>query len=279
MNIRSELEQKLYTSIEKVFPNENFIKTRPEWLKNPETNRCLELDFYCENLKIAIEVQGYQHYTYPNHYHKTDVDFQNQIKRDELKKKLCQENNITLVCVSVDNNFDEILNDIKRDLESGNLEQLYDYIPGVNYLEDIEIEINEIKEKVCNGCHVLKKVEEFYQNTHSEDGYYSICKSCKSKRDKERYLKKKANKKPKDEKDPIEDFKETWCLEGINILSQVDKDRSFSDMKEHMKKYKDAFKEKWKNDGIEMLRQFNGHESFIQIKEHMKKYKEMMLDK
>ena len=34
---------------------------RPQWLKNPKTGRCLELDIYYPDLKFAIEVQGFQH--------------------------------------------------------------------------------------------------------------------------------------------------------------------------------------------------------------------------
>lgn len=77
------------------------VKTnyRPAFLKNPKTNRCLELDVFDEQTKIAIEYNGQQHYIFPNCYHKTRKDFDSQVERDVLKEKLCREYNIKLIIV------------------------------------------------------------------------------------------------------------------------------------------------------------------------------------
>jgi hypothetical protein len=53
-----------------IFPNHRFAKERPKWLTNPDTNRSLELDGYCDDLKMAFEYQGIQHYKFVPHHHK-----------------------------------------------------------------------------------------------------------------------------------------------------------------------------------------------------------------
>lgn len=70
---------------------------RPDFLKNPNTNRNLELDCYCPSEEIGIEFQGNQHYQYPNNFHKTFKDFEKQIERDKIKLNLCKENSIHLI--------------------------------------------------------------------------------------------------------------------------------------------------------------------------------------
>ena len=72
---------------------------RPNFLKNPETGRNLELDMYDQITKIAIEYNGQQHYKYLPKFHKDENEFYKQVKRDELKMKLCQENGINLISI------------------------------------------------------------------------------------------------------------------------------------------------------------------------------------
>jgi hypothetical protein len=62
----------------------------------PELNG-LQLDGYHKSKKIAFEYQGYQHFTEDSHFHQKSARFQAQLERDELKKKLCQKNDITLI--------------------------------------------------------------------------------------------------------------------------------------------------------------------------------------
>lgn len=82
-----------------LFPDHKFVKIRPTWLKNPETNRSLELDFFCEDLMIAVEYNGSQHYVYPNPFNKSEEEFINQQKRDKIKEGICKEKNICLIRV------------------------------------------------------------------------------------------------------------------------------------------------------------------------------------
>ena len=63
---------------------------------NPKTNRFLPYDIYLEkdSKKIYIEVQGEQHYSSSNNYHKTSKSFGYQKYRDNLKKKHAEKNGI-----------------------------------------------------------------------------------------------------------------------------------------------------------------------------------------
>lgn len=77
-----------------------FNKTRPDFLKNPVTGENLELDLYNDELKIAVEYNGAQHYQYNSFMHKNSRDkFQNQQYRDLIKKDMCDKASITLIIV------------------------------------------------------------------------------------------------------------------------------------------------------------------------------------
>lgn len=76
-----------------------FPTCRPKSLTNPETGRRLELDCYNPSLKIACEYNGIQHYRFPNKYHRSIKDHRDQISRDKLKQKLCQNAGIFLITV------------------------------------------------------------------------------------------------------------------------------------------------------------------------------------
>jgi hypothetical protein len=71
-------------------------KCRPKWLLNPETGRSLELDIYIPEFKMAIEIQGAQHFR-PLKFFGGESAFIEQQKRDNLKRKLCAENNVCLI--------------------------------------------------------------------------------------------------------------------------------------------------------------------------------------
>lgn len=75
-----------------------FTNQRPTWLKNI-TGHCLELDCYNEALKLAVEYNGEQHYKWPNYFHKTYKSFKDQLDRDQLKIKLCQDRGVHLIVV------------------------------------------------------------------------------------------------------------------------------------------------------------------------------------
>lgn len=75
------------------------IKTgyRPDFLRNTETGKNLEMDAYHPTAKIGIEYNGPQHYNYPNVYHNCRRDFDKCVERDRLKMRLAQKNGIKLI--------------------------------------------------------------------------------------------------------------------------------------------------------------------------------------
>jgi hypothetical protein len=77
--------------------NKKFSKVRPEILKNDVTKHNLELDIYNDELKLAIEYSGRQHYEYVPFFHKNHEAFLNQRYRDEMKKNKCKESGIKLI--------------------------------------------------------------------------------------------------------------------------------------------------------------------------------------
>lgn len=70
-----------------------FPSVRPKWLG------WLELDGYNEELGIAFEYQGLQHYElcYYNRY--SEQELKNIQERDAVKKITCQRKGILLICV------------------------------------------------------------------------------------------------------------------------------------------------------------------------------------
>jgi hypothetical protein len=59
----------------------------------------LELDGYCEELKIAFEHQGRQHYSSTPRYDRTPEDFERRKKRDAFKVARCRELGIRLAVI------------------------------------------------------------------------------------------------------------------------------------------------------------------------------------
>ena len=68
---------------------------RPSWLVT-DNGGYLELDFYVEEIKAAIEVQGRQHAVFVPIFHKDYNDFKNAQSRDKIKRERCQQRRIDL---------------------------------------------------------------------------------------------------------------------------------------------------------------------------------------
>jgi hypothetical protein len=98
-NCSHSRSEKLTRSIFEELTGLFFPSIRPDFLKNPETNCNLELDGYCDDLKLAFEYQGQQHYEFLEHFHKTPEDFINRQKLDRLKLKLCKDHEISVILI------------------------------------------------------------------------------------------------------------------------------------------------------------------------------------
>ena len=86
--------------MQKIF-DKPFYKTRPRFLNNPVTfgTNNLELDCFNEELKIAVEYDGAQHFKFIPYFHKTYEAFMNQRYRDYMKEQMCKDNGIILIRV------------------------------------------------------------------------------------------------------------------------------------------------------------------------------------
>ena len=95
-----------------------FVNVRPNFLRNPETGRLLELDCYNEDLKLGLEYNGSQHYVYnaQSKFHKNYEEFISQVRRDMLKKELCDANDVYLITVPYNVAHDKIKNYIHDNL-------------------------------------------------------------------------------------------------------------------------------------------------------------------
>jgi hypothetical protein len=82
---------------EQLFGN-TFPKARPSWLINQDGYQ-MELDGYSEELALAFEHQGRQHYQQIERFYPSKEQFQKRQADDARKKGLCQENGIILVDV------------------------------------------------------------------------------------------------------------------------------------------------------------------------------------
>lgn len=96
----------------------SFNKARPNFLRNPVTGGDfnLELDCYNEELGLALEYNGAQHYKYIPYFHKNKEAFLNQKYRDEMKRSKCKENGISLIEVPYTVRLEELDGYIEKEL-------------------------------------------------------------------------------------------------------------------------------------------------------------------
>jgi phage/plasmid-associated DNA primase len=95
---------------------------RPEWVVNPVTGIPMELDFYCAQRKLAIEYDGYHHYTFPNRYHENREEFEAQQARDRAKDRICEERGVKLIriqCLGLSRTADEVSECVARLVDAG----------------------------------------------------------------------------------------------------------------------------------------------------------------
>ena len=110
-----------------ILTNKIFTKIHPKWLINKEGN-LLELDMYNDELKLAIEYNGIQHYNFIEYFHKTKESFLKRKKDDEIKIELCKKNNVKLIVVpyytkNIKNYLIDALKELNIEIYQENLEK------------------------------------------------------------------------------------------------------------------------------------------------------------
>ena len=76
-----------------------FVRVRPDFLKNPSTGSNLELDGFCEELNMAFEYDGEQHFHSFKHLG-GHSRLQKTKDYDKMKNYMCRNNGIKLLRVS-----------------------------------------------------------------------------------------------------------------------------------------------------------------------------------
>lgn len=105
----SKGEQICRKTLEEIY-GVTFKNVKPTWLRNPETGRCLELDCYNDEYKIAVEYNGEQHYIWPHKFYPKLEDFKKQVRRDKYKEHMCKTLGIHLIIVPYTVKHDDIRN-------------------------------------------------------------------------------------------------------------------------------------------------------------------------
>ena len=95
-NGSSTTEEKVREIFERL-TNKQFPTVRPNFLKNPETKMNLELDGYCEELKLAFEYDGEYHYI--EYQHRKGLLIKQQ-HRDAIKDTLCKNAGVELIRIN-----------------------------------------------------------------------------------------------------------------------------------------------------------------------------------
>jgi len=110
--ITKKNEKKVREVFEKIFKKE-FPTVRPDFLKG-DKGKNLELDGYNEELKLAFEYNGAQHYKFTSRFHKSEDDLLSQQKRDAQKKEMCKEMGITLIEIPYTIKYDKLEAEITK---------------------------------------------------------------------------------------------------------------------------------------------------------------------
>jgi hypothetical protein len=90
---KSKLQFEAGARLREFFPGQIIL----EEFKIPKER--LFLDYFIPNRKVALEVQGAQHFKFNPFFHKNVKDFQKSQERDRKKVRWCQINDIKLIIV------------------------------------------------------------------------------------------------------------------------------------------------------------------------------------
>lgn len=90
-------ERKLFEIIKIIFGKENVISSlHPLWALS-DKKVLMEYDIGVVSEKLLLEYDGVQHFEYPNFFHRSRSEFNEQIKRDRLKEEIALDNGWNLL--------------------------------------------------------------------------------------------------------------------------------------------------------------------------------------
>jgi hypothetical protein len=125
-------EELVRAALEEAFSGKSFDRTRREpWMEG------LELDGYNEELRLAFEYQGKQHYERVGHFQPNEKDFEDQLERDAQTSEQCQDEFVSLLIIPYTVRFTKIRAHVRRELvklgyeigpEVGTVGEFYDRV-------------------------------------------------------------------------------------------------------------------------------------------------------
>ncbi len=128
----SKLQRLVGDMLDKELPQfrirENY---RPDWLVSSERTK-LELDFYIEELGIAFEIQGAQHYDFIPFFHVDMNGFEKRKMFDREKKELCRGYGVRLIEILTETDAIVAVKEIKDRVAPPSIEGKYFYQDGCN---------------------------------------------------------------------------------------------------------------------------------------------------
>ena len=118
-----------------------FPKKRPRWLRNSR-GRQMELDGYAAELGLAFEYQGVQHFKEVKGW---NGSLTQRIEDDKRKSDLCRENNVYLIILTYEQDYDDFPKIIKAQMDDFGLDtKAYDFESRVDlsgaYIRDNRLE-------------------------------------------------------------------------------------------------------------------------------------------
>lgn len=94
----SSYHEKCRELLKQIYPLDTII----EELTIPGGSSSMYLDFFLPLRKLAIEIQGEQHYSFNTYFFKSKLDYAKAIGRDKKKKEFCTINNFTFLELKYD---------------------------------------------------------------------------------------------------------------------------------------------------------------------------------
>ncbi len=134
----------------------SFPKSRH--LKNPETNKGIELDGYNKELNIAFEYNGAQHYKQVK-YWQTEEEFEYRQKVDKIKEELCKQEEINLIVIPYTVKYEDLYTFV------------VDKFPEYNFEKSLDYKLLKIDSYNEDRLEEIRKAIEKYQGTLLTDFY------------------------------------------------------------------------------------------------------------
>jgi very-short-patch-repair endonuclease len=99
---KNKTEQKLFDTLKLDYPHTKH-QFKPNWCKNPLTNKHLPFDFVLETEKIIIELDGPQHFTQVSNWSSPEE----QYERDTYKMECANENRFSMIRITQEDVYDD----------------------------------------------------------------------------------------------------------------------------------------------------------------------------